>query len=202
MNLDAFLDGSVTFTQNIMRMVFVGLAVLAGVFCVYQGLRMCVAQAQGQREGRPLFGPVVAHFMLGYMLLRLAGFSTDVIQLLFGAPPTPPARPLRSEELRVGVVTGVQTVALPIFDGSVTFTQNIMRMVFVGLAVLAGVFCVDQGLRMCVAQAQGQREGRPLFGPVVAHFMLGYMLLRLAGFSTDVIQLLFGATPTPPASAL
>ncbi|MPS81685.1 MAG: hypothetical protein E2591_26785 [Achromobacter sp.] len=94
MNLDAFLDGSVTFTQNIMRMVFVGLAVLAGVFCVYQGLRMCVAQAQGQREGRPLFGPVVAHFMLGYMLLRLAGFSTDVIQLLFGATPTPPASAL------------------------------------------------------------------------------------------------------------
>lgn len=94
MNLDAILDGSPTFTQGILRLIFVGLSVLAGTCCFYLAARMCIAQSQGLREGRPLFGPVVAHVLIGYFFLRLAGFSTDVIELLFGAAPQQPSSAL------------------------------------------------------------------------------------------------------------
>ena len=114
MNLDAFLSGSLTFTQNIMRLVFMGWGVLAGMICIYLALRMCVAQAQGQREGRPLFGPVVAHVLLGYFFLRLAGFSTDVIQLLMGSAPQTPASALSYLPAQVSQSSFWSRVALAI----------------------------------------------------------------------------------------
>ncbi|AVG43851.1 MULTISPECIES: hypothetical protein [Achromobacter] len=116
MDLDAFLNGSIEFTQNIMRFMFMGLSVLAGVICMYLACRMCVAQAQGQREGRPLFGPVVAHVLIGYFFLRLAGFSTDVTQLLMGSAPQTPASALSYLPAQVSQSSFWSRVALAIVN--------------------------------------------------------------------------------------
>ncbi|AXA80623.1 hypothetical protein CE206_29060 (plasmid) [Achromobacter xylosoxidans] len=94
MNIDSFLDGSLSFTENMLGFIFRGLAVLTGVFFMYRALNLAVADSKGMREGRPLFGPFVAHFMLGFFMLRLAGFSTDVIVLLSGGQPQPPSSAL------------------------------------------------------------------------------------------------------------
>jgi hypothetical protein len=94
LDLDALLNGSVTFTKGMLTLVFTSLSVLTGLICFFLAGKMCFAQAAGQRQGLPLFGPVASHIMIGYFFLILAGFSADVVYIFAGGEVQDPSNAL------------------------------------------------------------------------------------------------------------